>query len=82
VALLCVSTQLPSQLVLPVGHEHMPVVQLCPTPHDIPHAPQLAGAVEVSTQTPLQLACPAWQPPQTPAEQLAPSAHALPQAPQ
>ena len=47
---VCVLTQRPMQLFSPIGHEHMPAVQVWPIGQAVPHAPQLALSLAVSTQ--------------------------------
>jgi hypothetical protein len=39
-------------------HEQVPPEQVFPAPHALPHIPQLAGSVLVSTQAPLQAVVP------------------------
>jgi hypothetical protein len=64
---------IPVHAVSPVLHPmtQLPLMQLLPRPHRLPHAPQLLGSVLVSLQRLLQVARP---PPhaQAPAMQLAP----------
>lgn len=45
------SMQVLLQRVSPVAHTHMPLTQPLsgPVPHELPHAPQLRGSVEVLT---------------------------------
>jgi hypothetical protein len=60
-----------------------PATQLLPAPQGLPQAPQLAGSIRVSTQTPVQLVRPvaqtSWQ---APAAQVYPEPQAWPQDPQ
>jgi hypothetical protein len=53
------SRQVPSHIVLPLGHVQVPFEQLDPPRHALPHAPQLALLVVKSKQTPAQRAFPA-----------------------
>jgi hypothetical protein len=48
-------------LVLPGAlHWHIPLKQLLPVPHELPHVPQLAGSNAVTTQVPLQSVWKGW----------------------
>jgi len=78
-----VFTQRVPQGVVPGGHAHMPLAQVCPAGQAVPHAPQLPPSVWRFTQLPLQSVVPAPQEVrQAPLEQIWPVAHALPHAPQ
>lgn len=49
-----VSVQVEPHAVMPVGQLHAPETQLAPSAQAVPHAPQWALLVLVSTQIPLQ----------------------------
>jgi hypothetical protein len=50
-ALLCLrSTQVPSQLVVPLGHTQAPALQTSPPRQRLPQAPQLFGSAVTSVQ--------------------------------
>jgi hypothetical protein len=77
-----VSTQDPLQLVVPVGQvlRHALFAHTAPPRHVLPHPPQFAASLAVSTQVDPQIVCPAGQahvPLHT-----CPPVHALPQPPQ
>jgi hypothetical protein len=57
-----VSTHSPAHSTLPEGQMQLPEVQGRPAGHAMPHALQLLGSIEVSTQRPLQLVAGDWQP--------------------
>jgi hypothetical protein len=48
------STQTPLQAVRPVGQRHAPLTHAVPPPQALPHAPQFAMSVAMSTQAPEQ----------------------------
>jgi len=78
------STQPPSHAVVPVGHPvftHAPAEQTSPVAHALPHAPQFAPSVVVSTQSVPQRVLPGAQP-HLPAMQTSTVSHATPQSPQ
>jgi hypothetical protein len=74
----------PLHAVMPTGHRHKPPKHHVPALHVLPHAPQLALSVLVSTHPPLQLVVP----PEHAAEEHAPPwqvwvlVHIVPHAPQ
>jgi hypothetical protein len=60
---------------------HVPAEQVAPDAHALPHAPQLAAFVDVSTHCPLHAVCPLGHA-HAPAVQVWPAAQILPQVPQ
>jgi len=76
-------TQVPPQLVCPVGQRQTPIWQLVPPPHTVPHAPQwlLSLSRLRHALAAMQKVCPLGQV-QVPPLQNLPLVHALPQAPQ
>jgi len=82
-----VSTQTipPPTVQIVLGRLHITVhreaAQNCPAGHALPHAPQFAALVDVSTHAPPQNDCPLGQR-HAPMTQLCPPEHALPHAPQ
>jgi hypothetical protein len=72
--------QMPLQ-VGPLVHAHAPPAHACPVGHLLPHPPQLAASVCVSTQAPRQTVFPAGQTHCPPLQTWAPL-QALPQVPQ
>jgi hypothetical protein len=71
------------QSVCPLGQTHAPVEQIWSARQAWPHAPQLAGSLEVLTQLPAQLVCPDAQVTvQVALEQTWFDAHTCPQPPQ
>jgi hypothetical protein len=82
--LVCVSTQLPTQLVSVASQValHAPRLHTEPALHFVAHAPQWSGSLVISTQTPPQLVAVADVQTHIALEQVKPSPHTLPQAPQ
>ncbi|HUL59622.1 MAG TPA: hypothetical protein VLU43_10125, partial [Anaeromyxobacteraceae bacterium] len=79
VALVCVSTQVPLQLVWPVG-QHLALEQVLPAPHTVAQVPQCELSVCRSKHVPLQPVRPGEQ--QAAPEQLFPPVQTFPQEPQ
>lgn len=50
-------THTPPQSDWPIGHAHMPALQVVPPEHETPHAPQLALSVCALVHTPPQRIC-------------------------
>ncbi len=56
---LVVSTQLPLQFVVPIGHAQLPPEHVAPPPHVTPQPPQFVALVCVFTHEPLHAMVPA-----------------------
>lgn len=75
-------TQRLPQRMKPAPHWQMELAQV-PVPHELPHAPQLAGSLTVLAHKPLQVAKPVGQPCRhMPFEHAWPAAQVTPQPPQ
>jgi hypothetical protein len=75
--LVKMSVQLPPHTISPAAHWHVPPAQVWPPMHVVPHVPQFALSLAVSTQALLQFVSPVPQAPaHAPEEQTSPAAHA------
>jgi hypothetical protein len=80
---VAVSEQTPPHTIVPIGHAHVPMVQVRPPVHAIPQPPQFMLLASVFTQRVPQAVRVAGQLPEhRPATHASPAAHAVPQAPQ
>jgi hypothetical protein len=83
IASLATSVHTPAQICSSCGHPHFPSAQVADEGHAIPHAPQFAASVDVSTHdVPHDTRPIAHAASHAPAEHASPASHTWPHEPQ